>query len=54
MSDRKITAIGIKCKNVISGKTVTAYHIEPCGAAHNKDKTLCIGCIGVDLIPIIH
>ncbi len=28
-----------------------AYHVEECGAAHNKNNTLCIGCVGIDLIP---
>lgn len=42
----------IKCKDKTTGKTVMAYHIEESGSAHNKENTLCIGCIGVDLIPI--
>jgi hypothetical protein len=42
----------IKCKDKTTGKTVMAYHIDESGAAHNKENTLCIGCIGVDLIPI--
>lgn len=41
----------IMCWNKTSGDFVMAYHIEESGAAHNKDKTLCIGCIGIDLIP---
>lgn len=45
-------AKGIKCKNTITGKIVTAYHIEKCGAAHNKNNKLCIGCVGIDLLPI--
>lgn len=43
---------GLRCKNVTTGKVIIAYHIEDCGAAHNKRNTLCIGCIGIDLIPI--
>jgi hypothetical protein len=43
---------GVKCKHGITGKIVIAYHIEKCGAAHNKSNTLCIGCIGCDLFPI--
>lgn len=42
----------IKCKNIVTGKNVWAYHVEDCGAAHNKSNTLCIGCVGVDLIPV--
>lgn len=47
-----ITNSGVKCKNIITGKSVTAYHIDKAGAAHNKGNTKCIGCIGVDLIPL--
>ncbi len=43
---------GVKCKNVVTGKIVIAYHIEKCGAAHNKNNTLCICCVGIDLLPI--
>jgi hypothetical protein len=44
--------VGIKCKNITTGKLVTAYHVDKSGAAHNKSNTECIGCIGVDLIPL--
>lgn len=44
--------VGIKCKNITTGKLVTAYHVDKSGAAHNKSNTECIGCIGVDLIPV--
>jgi len=41
---------GIKCYNTTTGKYILAYHIEDCGAAHNRLNTLCIGCIGINLI----
>ena len=42
----------VKCFDKTKNKVVYAYHIESCGAAHNKSFTLCIGCIGCDLIII--
>jgi hypothetical protein len=33
-------------------QVVNGYHIEESGAVHNKNNTLCIGCIGADLIPV--
>lgn len=42
---------GIRCFDMIKKKYVYAYHISDDGAAHNKSNTLCIGCIGYDLIP---
>jgi len=33
-------------------QVVNGYHIEESGAVHNKSNTLCIGCIGADLIPV--
>lgn len=41
----------IRCININTGRIVYAYHVEDCGAAHNKLNTLCIGCLGVDLLP---
>lgn len=41
----------IKCWDKLKSKIVFAYHINESGAAHNKKNTLCIGCIGADLIP---
>ncbi len=43
---------GIRCKNLITGKIVYAYHVESCGAAHNKAFSFCIGNIPELLIPI--
>ena len=47
---------GRKVLNQFYDKTtcqvVNGYHIEESGAVHNESNTLCIGCIGADLIPI--
>lgn len=40
----------IKCQDRHTGKTVWAYHVGKDNLAYNKDKTLCIGMVGIDLI----
>lgn len=41
---------GIRCRDAYTGRIKYAYHIDETGIAFNKNKTLCIGHLGTDLI----
>lgn len=42
----------VRCKDITNGRIRIAYHINEDGVAFNKLKTLCIGVVGLDLIPV--
>lgn len=42
----------VRCIDKMTGRIRIAYHINKDGAAFNKSKTLCIGVVGLDLIPL--